>query len=81
MSDPGQPGAADERRIRNMYRVYYTWRNRGGTTHVDARTMEGAKALMNAKFQNFKNLLAAAIENMDTNERFEFYGPCGEEDD
>lgn len=64
-----------------MYRVYYTWRNRGGTTHDDARTMEGAKALMNAKFQKFKNLLAAAIENMDTNERFEFYGPCGEEND
>lgn len=61
-----------------MYRVYYTWSNRGRTTHIDANTMEGAKALMNAKFRAYHNLMAAAIENMDTCERFEFYGPTDE---
>lgn len=61
-----------------MFRVYYTWCNRGGTTHIDARTLDGAKALMNARFRLNKNLLMAAIENMDTCERFEFYGPTEE---
>lgn len=61
-----------------MFRVYYTWRNRGGTTHIDARTLDGAKAMMNAKFQLNRNLLSAAIENMDTCERFEFYEPTEE---
>lgn len=56
-----------------MFRVYYTWSNRGGTTHIDTRTLEGAKAMMNAKFRLNKNLLSAAIENLDTNERLEFY--------
>lgn len=64
-----------------MYRVYYTWRNRGGTTHIDSKTMDGAKALMNAKFRNYPNLISAAIENMDTCERFEFYAPCNEDDE
>ena len=40
--------------------------------------LDGAKALMNAKFRLNKNLLMAAIENMDTCERFEFYGPTEE---
>lgn len=62
-----------------MFRVYYTWSNRGGTTRVDTRTLEGAKAMMNAKFRLNKNLLSAAIENLDTNERIEFYGPEKEE--
>ena len=62
-----------------MFRVYYTWSNRGGTTHTDARTLDGAKAMMNAKFRLHKNLLSAAIENLDTNERFEFYEPEKEE--
>lgn len=62
-----------------MYRVYYTWCNRRGTTHIDTFTFEHAKVLINAKFRSCKNLLAAAIENMDTCERFEFYGPIDKE--
>ncbi len=69
-----RPGESEK----NMFRVYYTWRNRGGTTHTDARTLDGAKALMNVKFQLNNNLLMAAIENLDTNERLEFYGPTEE---
>lgn len=67
------------RKRESMYRVYYTWRNRGGTTHIDATTLDGAKALMNAKFRAYRNLLSAAIENLNTNERLEFYGPEKEE--
>ena len=62
----------------SMFRVYYTWSNRGGTTHIDTRTLDGAKAMMNAKFRLNRNLLSAAIENMDTCERFEFYRPTEE---
>ena len=35
--------------------------------------------MMNAKFRLNKNLLSAAIENLDTNELIEFYGPEKEE--
>lgn len=61
-----------------MFRVYYTWSNRGGTTHIDTETLDGAKTMMNAKFRLNRNLLMAAIEDIDTCERFEFYGPTEE---